>query len=667
MDPIEEWFPYPSYRPHQRSMLDMAAKCAREGGIGMIDAPTGYGKSSVVTALLSEANGRKVIIAVRTISQLTTFLKELSLIRSKKPDLKFSYLIGKANACPMHGNGDVYRRCEALKALSLSLMKGRAREGSLNPSRDRIIQTQMRHNSKERPLLCPYYIGSKVFMEGDEGLRLISSSLLRTLAHRVITEVITPDRLFSLCRDTCPYEVLLQAARGADVLIVNFHHIFDEEVRSQIYASAGIEPRNTLLLIDEAHNCADAIQSAQSMTMERSWLEEAAQELGRLRRRGRQIGGLLEIIAHLLSFIGDLQVSEAVEDILDSAGLTSFLLRGTLYNDLQDPLEELLQLSEEVRDKKMESGDFRISGVERLTNFLYGVHRAYEDRSFMVLFQKEGEKIVLEVRNIDPGPRLAEIASLHGCCLLISGTFSPIEGFRRYYFPDAQVTTLVLPSIFPRENRLVICASDVTTAFSMRDNEENNARISRYISTLSRCRGNLAIYFPSYQMLDRYSSTRWSSGSSHRIFIEPRDPVDAAVALREFLSLPDRGEEGIMMAVCGGKWSEGLDYRGEQLAGAMVIGLPLSPFNRVRRKINDYFRAKFGAEGEFLSYTVPAINRALQAIGRVIRTPEDRGVLVLTDRRYLEPRIRSALPSWVQDEMRISTIGEFRDIIRGWR
>ena len=106
-----------------------------------------------------------------------------------------------------------------------------------------------------------------------------------------------------------------------------------------------------------------------------------------------------------------------------------------------------------------------------------------------------------------------------------------------------------------------------------------------------------------------------------------------------------------MFAVCGGKWSEGLDYRGEMLNGAMVVGLPLAPFNRVRKMMIDYFRHKFGEEGEFLCYTLPAINRSLQALGRVLRTPEDRGVLVLAEKRFLERRVRDALPGWIQEEM----------------
>ena len=96
------------------------------------------------------------------------------------------------------------------------------------------------------------------------------------------------------------------------------------------------------------------------------------------------------------------------------------------------------------------------------------------------------------------------------------------------------------------------------------------------------------------------------------------------------------------------------------LSGAMVIGLPLAPFNRVRRMVIEYFRHKFGEEGEFISYTLPAMNRAQQALGRVLRTPEDRGVLVFGERRFLEPRVRNALPEWMRAEMVNCTGDTFR-------
>ena len=103
------------------------------------------------------------------------------------------------------------------------------------------------------------------------------------------------------------------------------------------------------------------------------------------------------------------------------------------------------------------------------------------------------------------------------------------------------------------------------------------------------------------------------------------------------------------------------------LNGAMVIGLPLAPFNRVRKMTIEYFRHKFGEEGEFLCYTLPAVNRSLQALGRVLRTPEDRGVLVLGEKRFLERRVRQALPPWIQQEMIECDVARFWEMMAAWK
>jgi DNA excision repair protein ERCC-2 len=283
------------------------------------------------------------------------------------------------------------------------------------------------------------------------------------------------------------------------------------------------------------------------------------------------------------------------------------------------------------------------------------------------VYRKNTEGITLEVRCIDPSVTLQEICSAHVCSILISGTLSPVDSYAHYYFGDTPVKTLSLPNAFPKENRMVCSANDITTAYSMRQNKENNARISDYIRTFCTPDGNRAVYFPSYQILEMFADLTVPHLRGRKVFIEPRDAVDAGAALSAFLSLPARGESGILFAVCGGKWSEGLDYRGEMLKGAMVIGLPLAPFNRVRRMMIEYFKHKFGDEGEFLCYTLPAINRSLQALGRVLRTPEDRGVLVLAEKRFLEKRVRNALPAWIQEEMTECNSAVFQKLMSRWK
>ncbi|WAC04057.1 MAG: ATP-dependent DNA helicase [Methanoregula sp.] len=668
MDAFDAFFPYVEYRPHQREMLEFAAQCARGGGIAMVDAPTGSGKSSVVASLLAESKGRKVVIAVRTISQLSTFIRELTLIKKKQPQLRTAYLIGKASMCPLGGEGDVYRRCEGVKVFSSSLMRDRAEKGVLVPSKDPFIIQQIRRMDREHPLICPYFIHSKSFVQADTGgLKMVPSNSLRIKADHMAGQQVSPSELAEYCSDLCPYELMLHAARNADVIILNYHHLFDNAIRDQLYLSLNIEPEDVMLLIDEAHNCGDVIQSIGSVGLAEHDLEKASRELSGMRRRHKGADAVQHVLPRLTGFIRGLGNSTEAEDWFDPAIFDRMVVKGSLYKDLEEIVDEVMGLAESVREKNQKTGDYRETAIERLTLFLLRLSQSAHDPAYLTIYRRDNEGITLEVRNIDPSAPLQEICSSHACCMLISGTLSPVQSYRRYYFGSLDVKTLILPNMFPEKNRLICCASDVTTAFSLRQDMKNYEKIEQYIIAFSALPGNVAVYFPSYQILESFAQKCIPGIRRKTVYIEPRGATDAGSALSEFMSLPSRGGAGVMFAVCGGKWSEGLDYRGEMLAGAMVVGLPLAPFNRVRRMVIEYFRHKFGSEGEFLCYTLPAISRALQALGRVLRTPQDRGVLVLAERRFLESRVRNALPGWISDEMIESDISRFRQVVSAWK
>lgn len=668
MDELDSWFPYEGYRPHQREMLELAVRAARKGGIAMIDAPTGSGKSAVVAALLSERAGRKIIVAVRTISQLTTFIRELELIRANKRPVSYSYLIGKRSLCQLPGQGDVYRRCEAVKAISTSLMRERAEQGSLVPAKDPVIAAQIRKLDHDHPVLCPSFIRSRVFLSGDSGSpRMAPSTALKAKAERVSRVRTLPPELAEVTAGVCPYEVLLAAAQRSDVVVVNYHHIFDEEIRNQLYGSLQADPSEVLLLIDEAHNCGEVMQGVMNVTLRQPFLAQAERELAGLKKHVKAAEAVTPIVRNIAAFMQGLQGSHETEDWFDPALFERMVTRGSLYPDLSPVVEDLMIIAEHIREKNMQAGEYTPTATEVLTSFLLRLTCSATDPAFLSVYRIEGSEVLLEMRNIDPSDRLRDLASSHHCCVLISGTLSPVGSFRKYYFGEAPVLSCSLPNVFPRKNRLVLCATDITTAYSMRQSRENTARIADYIAMFSQVRGNLAVYFPSYQFLETYSRLLEDRLSRRNLITEPKDPRDAGELLKTFLSLPAKGSSGILFAVCGGKWSEGLDYRGEFLAGAMVIGLPLAPYNRVRQMTMDYYRHKFGAEGEFISYTLPALNRAQQAVGRVIRNPEERGVLVFGEKRFFEQKVHAGLPSWVREEMAACTIETFSGAVKRWK
>ena len=177
--------------------------------------------------------------------------------------------------CPLGGDGDIYRKCEGVKAFSTSLMRDRADKGALIPAKDPFIIQQIRSIDKEHPLLCPYYIASKMFVPAETmGVKMVASTELRAKAERVIAHPVPPRELSEFSGACCPYELMMQAARNTDVVILDYHHLFDRDIREQLYANLGVEPQDVLLLIDEAHNCGDVITGIESVTLEERDLEE---------------------------------------------------------------------------------------------------------------------------------------------------------------------------------------------------------------------------------------------------------------------------------------------------------------------------------------------------------------------------------------------------------
>ena len=667
---IDPWFAYSTYRPGQEEMLLCAANACSMGGVMLIDAPTGSGKSSIVSSMLAQANGRLVIVAVRTISQLNTFVRELALIRKKQPTLRYSYLMGKGSSCPLGGEGDVYRKCEVVKSLSTSLLKERAERGHLNPMEDPFIKQQIRKNDEEHPIICPYFIRSKAFVKSDktQTLRLATSEAVRRKGEIMTTQSIDPKFLLGMCENLCPYEVMMQAASKSDVLILNYYHLFDAGIYEQLCTLLERDPSDILLLIDEAHNCGDVMQEILSTEFNEMVLDNAEREISGLRREVRNLDAIRHLLPGIKRFIDGLRRSKESEDWFDPALFSRIILKESFFTSIDEIVSELLSAAEALAEKRQQSGDYRIGGFEQLSLFFEKISRSLTHSSYLTIYRKEGEKIVLYVRNIDPAPALSEIAKYHHATIMISGTLTPLESYRQLYLRELDakpISLLSLSNAFPKENRKLLGCEDITTAYKMRQEKSNTSLIEEYIVQFSNFPGNLAVYFPSYLMLETFAQATESRIDHKEVFIEPRDASEAALLHATFTELPMKNREGILFAVCGGKFSEGLDYRGDMLSGAMVVGLPLAPYNNVRRMIMDYYKKRYGDAGDFLSYTLPALNKGLQSLGRVLRTPEDHGVLVFADRRFLDPELFSTIPQWMQDELLVVNINTFSNDAAG--
>jgi DNA excision repair protein ERCC-2 len=109
----------------------------------------------------------------------------------------------------------------------------------------------------------------------------------------------------------------------------------------------------------------------------------------------------------------------------------------------------------------------------------------------------------------------------------------------------------------------------------------------------------------------------------------------------------------VLLGAQGGRSSEGVDFPGDQMNSVVIVGLPYAePTPRVKAQIN-YFEKMFPGYGREYGYVLPAMKKASQAAGRPIRTPTDKGAIILMDYRFAAAYCKSFLPAWIRDHLKI--------------
>ncbi len=224
--------------------------------------------------------------------------------------------------------------------------------------------------------------------------------------------------------------------------------------------------------------------------------------------------------------------------------------------------------------------------------------------------------------------------------------------YKRNYFKkllggDDKSYSIKLQSPFPPENRNLILKYDIDTRYKYRD--KSYYPICKYINeTLNNHEGNFLVFFPSYEYMTKVYEIYSKNFSEHNIYLQ--ESVMTEEERGEFLerfSLMDvdknSKERTIGFVVLGGVFSEGIDLIGDRLKGAIIVGVGLPKISFERKLIEEYFN-KIGELGFHYAYTFPGMNKVIQAMGRVIRTEEDKGTIMLLDKRYKSEIYQKLMP-----------------------
>jgi DNA excision repair protein ERCC-2 len=324
------------------------------------------------------------------------------------------------------------------------------------------------------------------------------------------------------------------------------------------------------------------------------------------------------------------------------------------------PLENALKEAETWLARN-QPADFRDS-LLKLYFRLHAFQRTaqlYDER--FVTITEPGRFTRIRIFCLDPSFLLRQALARGKAAIFFSATLSPIDYYRSLLGGDPEDPRLQLPSPFPPEHLAVLVQDRIRTHFKAR--AETLADVVAAIRALVQGRpGNYLVYLPSYQYLTTVQEQFHA--------LEPAIPI---LVQRPGMSEPEReaflaafavehGETLVGFAVMGGVFGEGIDLVGDRLIGAVIVGVGLPQLCIERDLIRDYFQAQTGAGFDY-AYTFPGMNRVLQATGRVIRSETDRGVVLLIDARFAEPRYRRLFPAWWQPA-RVRSLSDIGQALR---
>lgn len=597
-------FPFAEYRVGQRAMMGAVYEVCRDGGQLLCQAPTGIGK---------------------TMSVLFPALKALG----DGGPIFYLTARGTTRAAAENAIAILRNHAPSLCLRSVTLT-----------AKDKIC---MQENRECTPEACPYAKG-------------YYDRIKTALWDALDTPSLTPEVLKTLAKrhTVCPFELGLDLSVWSDVVIGDYNYLFDPVVHlTRFFESRG----DYLFLIDEAHNLPSRAREMHSASLCKSSFWDAKKKLGAgkssLKNALNKVNGIFLDWRHRCeeesadSRFGKTFFTRERAETLDRA-LTRLCepLEGWLdeHRDPGETHDALLQLYFDVR------GWLRISDTF--------------DEHFVLQISSFGSEVRASLLCLDPSAFLESDFAKGRTAVLFSATLAPASYYKDLCgLPEARAVALRSP--FPENNLGLWCAQQVSTRY--KDRHGSISQVSDLIACMTEARtGNYLVFFPSYSYMQEVVKDFSTRYPSFAVLCQQNnmDETQRSDFLAQFA--PEPKESLIGFAVLGGVFGEGVDLAGDRLIGVAIVGPGLPQVGPRQEQLRQHFEETRGSGFDY-AYRYPGMNKVLQAAGRVIRTPQDKGVVLLIDDRFTAPDTRCLMPPHWNHLKIIRSTEEFRaDLSAFW-
>ncbi|MDD3173604.1 MAG: ATP-dependent DNA helicase [Herbinix sp.] len=420
----------------------------------------------------------------------------------------------------------------------------------------------------------------------------------------------------------CPFEMGLDVTLWADAIICDYNYVFDPNVYLRRFFMN--EKRcDYIFLIDEAHNLVDRAREMYSAVL----YKENFLEVKRLiKDKSVKLAKLIDHCNNdLLRLKRDCDEFEVIEN---ADGLCIHLI--SLMTEYEIFLQEgiITQGKEEILRLYLDIRHFL--NMYELRDDCYTIYTDYEEDLFRI-----------KLKCMDPSKNLLACMDKGKSAILFSATLLPINYYMEQLGGNKEDYAIYAPSSFYPENRLIMIGSDVSTKYTRR-NEKEYRKILNYIKVFTEARtGNYMVFFPSYQLLQEIALL--AEGELDGIVAQSSSmsEADKELFLEEFVENPKSSRIGF--CVMGGIFSEGIDLKNNRLIGAVIVGTGLPMVCNERELFRGYFDERNNAGFDY-AYLYSGMNKVLQSAGRVIRTKEDRGAILLLDERFTQKQYYNLFP-----------------------
>ena len=448
----------------------------------------------------------------------------------------------------------------------------------------------------------------------------------------------------------CPYEMCLDISSWVDAVICDYNYVFDPNVYLRRFFGDGVKG-DYLFLIDEAHNLVERGRKMYSAVLCKEDFLETAKIV---KEHSAKLYKILKKCNRLmLEYKRECDECTVMENI---AGLSLQLMNllGVMENFLEKEHEEkvqkaVLEFSFSVR---------HFLNMYDIADENYVIYSHYDDE----------QRFLITLYCVNPKRNLQECLNKGRGAVFFSGTFLPLPYYRSLFSERRDDYAICASSPFLRENLKLLVACDVSSKYTRRGVSEYE-KMAEYIYELAAGKqGNYMVFFPSYRMLeDIYEIFR--NKTEERQFevsciLQSSNMTEQE--REEFLEAFQENSAKTLIGFCvmGGIFSEGIDLTGERLIGAAIVGTGLPQVGCEREILKNYYDEK-AQNGFAYAYRYPGMNKVLQAAGRVIRTKEDRGVVLLLDERFLQREYLELFPQEWQSYERC-TVGNAGQKIRAF-